>query len=133
MLTGTCHCGAAGWTFEGDAGTATACNCTLCHRYGTIWAYDYENERILLDGPMASYVRADEPDPALETLFCARCGNVIAWRALRIDEQGRRRVGVNLRLATPQAVAEIPVKHLDGRDTWELVARPARWVGDMWF
>ncbi|MDE2462228.1 MAG: GFA family protein, partial [Alphaproteobacteria bacterium] len=36
MLTGTCHCGAAHWTFEGDPGAITACNCTLCRRYGAL-------------------------------------------------------------------------------------------------
>ena len=46
MLKGSCHCGAAGWTLEGDPGPATACNCTLCRRYGALWAYDYEGERI---------------------------------------------------------------------------------------
>jgi hypothetical protein len=45
MLTGTCHCGAAHWTLEGDPGSITACNCTLCLRYGALWAYDYVDER----------------------------------------------------------------------------------------
>ena len=38
MLMGTCHCGSAQWTLEGDAGVITACNCTLCRRYGALWA-----------------------------------------------------------------------------------------------
>ena len=48
---GSCHCGAAHWTLEGDPGSITACNCTLCSRYGALWAYDYVDERIRLDGP----------------------------------------------------------------------------------
>ncbi|TJW15142.1 MAG: GFA family protein, partial [Mesorhizobium sp.] len=51
MLKGTCHCGAAHWTLEGDPGSITACNCTLCRRYGTLWAYDYVDERIRIAGP----------------------------------------------------------------------------------
>ena len=51
MLTGSCHCGALKWTLEGDPGSITACNCTLCRRYGVLWAYDYENERIKISGP----------------------------------------------------------------------------------
>ena len=28
------HCGVLHWSFEGDPGSVTACNCTLCRRYG---------------------------------------------------------------------------------------------------
>jgi hypothetical protein len=45
MLMGTCHCGSAQWTLEGDPGAITACNCTLCCRYGALWAYDEDDER----------------------------------------------------------------------------------------
>jgi hypothetical protein len=45
MLSGTCHCGACGWTLQGDPGPITHCNCTLCRKYGSMWAYDYEGER----------------------------------------------------------------------------------------
>ena len=54
MLTGACHCGACHWTFDGDPGPATACNCTLCRRYGALWVYDYEGERISVLGATAS-------------------------------------------------------------------------------
>ena len=46
MLKGSCLCGAVSWTFDGMPDSATACNCTACRRYGTLWAYDYEDERI---------------------------------------------------------------------------------------
>ncbi len=55
MLTGSCHCGKASWTLKGDPGSITACNCTLCRRYGALWAYDYEGERITVTGQIASY------------------------------------------------------------------------------
>ncbi len=41
-------------------------------------------------------------------------------------------MGVNLRLAEPEAVADIPIHHFDGVDTWEGV-RDGRCVKDMWF
>ena len=64
MLMGSCHCGRAHWTLEGDPGSITACNCTLCRRYGALWAYDYEGERISVQGPTASYRRPGKADPA---------------------------------------------------------------------
>src|SRR5579862_4209987 len=114
MLTGTCHCGAASWTFEGDPGRVTACNCTLCRRYGALWAYDYVDGRIAVSGPLQSYSRSAKPDPSLEILFCPTCGCVLAWRGLRLTQSGRVRIAVNLRLAEPQDVAGLRLEHYDG-------------------
>lgn len=133
MLTGTCFCGAAGWTLEGDPGSITACNCTLCRRYGVLWAYDYLDERIRLTGSTNCYRRSGKSDPALEILFCPTCACVIAWRGLRIRENGRCRVAVNVRLAPPEAVADLPIDHFDGLDTFEDLADDGRCVRDMWF
>jgi len=132
-LTGSCHCAAAGWTLKGDPGSITACNCTLCRRYGALWAYDYEGERITVVGPSCAYTRPGKADPALEIRFCPTCGCVICWRGLRIEEDGKRRVAVNIRLADPDAVASLPIDHFDGLDTFEDVPPDGRCVRDMWF
>ena len=132
MLTGTCHCGAAHWTLEGDPGGVTACNCTLCRRYGTLWAYDYEGERIHVHGPRATYARAGE-DPSLEIQFCPTCACVLCWRGLRLESDGRRRIAVNVRLAPPEAVANLPIDHFDGLVTFEDRPRDERCVRDMWY
>jgi hypothetical protein len=133
MLTGTCHCGATHWTLEGDPGSATACNCTLCRHYGTLWAYDWENERIRIHGPFTSYTRADRTDPTLEILFCPTCACVLSWRALRPDDNGRLRIAVNLRLAPPEAVADLPIDHFDGLVAFDDLPRDGKCVRDMWF
>ncbi|HXQ14527.1 MAG TPA: GFA family protein [Caulobacteraceae bacterium] len=133
MLTGSCHCGACHWTFEGDPGPATSCNCTLCRRYGTLWIYDYEGERIRVSGPTASYKRAGTPDPSLEILFCPTCAGVLSWRGLRLDGEGRRRMAVNVRLADPDAVADLGIDHFDGLDTFEDLPSDGRCVRDLWF
>ena len=133
MLTGTCHCGAMHWTLEGDPGPVTACNCTLCRRYGTLWAYDYENERIQLEGEGASYKRTDRQNPSLEIIFCPTCGCVMAWRGLYTNEDGRRRMAVNVRLAEPDAVAALPIEHFDGLNTFDDLGQDGRCVRDVWF
>lgn len=133
MLTGTCHCGALQWTFDGVPDSATACNCTLCRRYGVLWIYDYEGERIKISGPSASYTRNDTTKPVLEIRFCGSCGCVICWRGLRPDADGRRRIAVNLRLTEPGPVAHVPIDHFDGLDTFDDLPRDGRCVADMWF
>lgn len=134
MLTGTCHCGALNWTLEGDPGSITACNCTLCRRYGTLWAYDYEGERIRISGPSSVYTRAGKANPTLEIHFCPTCGCVLCWRGMSIDKDGRRRIAVNVRLAPPEAVANLVIDHFDGLNTYtDLLPGDGRCVRDMWF
>ena len=39
MLTATCHCGAVGVDVPRRPRRLTSCNCSICRRYGTLWAY----------------------------------------------------------------------------------------------
>lgn len=133
MLTGTCHCGNLSWTFDGMPESVTACNCTLCRRYGVLWAYDYEGERIEISGKSTAYARKDVKTPALEIHFCPVCGGVICWRGLVPGPDGRRRIAVNLRLAEPDAVAHLPIDHFDGLVAFDDLPRDGRCVRDMWF
>jgi hypothetical protein len=129
LLEGSCHCGAVRWTFDRMPDGATVCNCTVCRRYGVLWAYDYENEAIRVAGATAHYCRGE----ALEFHFCATCACVTHWRSRRVPEDGRRRVAVNLRLAAPDAVAAIPIERFDGLDSFEDLPRDGRCVADYWF
>jgi hypothetical protein len=133
MIEGSCHCGAIRWSFEGVPESATACNCTLCRRYGVLWIYDYEGERITVSGPTTVYTRRDTTKPALEIHFCGGCGCVICWRGLTVDPDGRRRIAVNLRLSEPGPVAHLPIDHFDGLGTFDDLPRDSRCVQDMWF
>ena len=38
-LTGTCHCGAVRIRVRQAPRTVTSCNCSICRRYGALWAY----------------------------------------------------------------------------------------------
>ena len=129
MITGSCHCGAVHWTWHlsGPPDSATVCNCTVCRRYGVLWAYAFEGEGISVSGPTTAYVRGK----ALEFHFCPSCGCVAYWRAREEGEDGKRQIAVNLRLAEPTLVDRIPLDRFDGLDTFEDVPRDGRCVGDM--
>ena len=68
-LEGSCHCGGAGWTLEGDPGSITICNCTLSRRYGALWAYDFEGERIALDSLGMSWLIHDVSTASLRRVI----------------------------------------------------------------
>lgn len=129
MIEGSCHCGAVQWRFYSEPEGATVCNCTVCRRYGVLWAYDYEGEGIHVSGATRPYMRGK----AIEFHFCPSCGCVAYWRAQRAGEDGRRRIAVNLRLAEPDTVARIPIDRFDGLGTFEDLPRDGRCVRDYWF
>lgn len=128
-IEGSCLCGAVRWALQHRPASATACSCTACRRYGTLWAYGWENEDIHLAGNTTAFVRGD----SLSFNFCPGCGNVSHWRGLVPNAEGRRRVAVNLRLAEPGAVADVPIRHFDGLDTWSDLPDDGRCVRDLWF
>ncbi|MBI1341227.1 GFA family protein [bacterium] len=129
MIEGVCHCGAVTWRFAGVPESATACNCTICRRYGVLWAYGHEGEDVNVAGPTETYVRGT----ALAFHFCRRCGCVVCWRSLRASETGARRIAVNLRLAEPGDVNALPVEHFDGLNTFDDLGQDGRTVAHMWF
>ena len=130
MLVGGCHCGALRWTFNGVPDSATACNCTICRRYGALWIYGWEDETVTATGPSLVYSRG----ALIGFHFCPTCGCLAYYRALHIDEQGRRRMAANLRMVEdPESVAGLPIRHFDGLDSFDDLPRDQRCVADMWF
>ena len=130
MIEGSCHCGAVRWQFDGMPEGATACNCTICRRYGVLWVYDFENERIRVAGPTQVYIRGK----SVEFHFCPTCGCVTHWRSQQAGERGRRRCAVNLRLANePDAIQQVPIDHFDGLVKFDDLPRDGRCVADYWF
>jgi hypothetical protein len=130
MLEGACLCGAVRWTFDGDPVSATICNCTACRRYGVLWAYDFEGGLIAITGTTKFYQRRE--GSALEFHFCPDCGCVSHWRATRLEEDGGRRIAVNLRLAEPDTVAGLVLDIFDGLDTFEDLPRDGRCIRNVW-
>ncbi len=129
MLEGSCLCGAVRWTMKTAPQSATACSCTACRRYGALWAYGWEGEEITVSGQTTPYIRGE----SLSFNFCPKCGNASHWWGLTVDEQGRRRVGVNLRLTEPGPIESVPIRHFDGLEKWETLPEDGRCIKDMWF
>ncbi|HUO12090.1 MAG TPA: GFA family protein [Caulobacteraceae bacterium] len=130
MLEGSCHCGSVKWRIEAPVESVTACNCTVCRRYGVLWAYGHADEDVHVVGETRAYAWGER---SIGFHFCPTCGCVVSWRAIEADEHGRRRSAVNVRLAEPGAVAHLPIDHFDGLDTFDDLPRDGRCVADLWF
>lgn len=131
MLTGTCHCGAVRWTLDTDPESVTACNCTLCRRYGALWGYGHIGHDIHVSGETGAYRRGDEA--ACDFHFCPGCGCVTHYVARKPGEDGKRWTAVNLRMTDPKLIENLPIDHFDGFDTFDDLPRDGRCVKDMWF
>jgi len=128
-VKGSCHCGAVTWEFDGTPDSVTACNCTVCHRYGALWAYDWLDEGIRISGETTPYIRGHR---MLSFNFCNTCGNVAYWKGL-LEEEGRIRIAVNMRLTDPGPIADVPVRHFEGLETFQDQPVDGRCVSDYWY
>jgi len=135
MIEGTCHCGAVRWTFDVTPDAATTCNCTVCRRYGVLWAYDLVGDRTTFSGSTRTYVRTSgtQYEPSVAFHFCAECSCVTHYRALKPDPNGRIRTAVNLRMAEPDAIAHLPIHHWEGLQSFTSLGQDGRRVTDLWF
>lgn len=116
VIRGSCHCGAVSWEYGGRPDYLNSCNCSVCRRYGGLWAYGTtETVRIhAAPGATVPYVQGDR---TLAFHHCRTCGCVTHWASLAA-ENGTWRVAVNMAMAEPGVVAGLRVRHFDGADTW---------------
>ena len=128
MIEGSCHCGALTWRLNATPEYATSCNCTLCRRWGALWAYGFRSEDFIVAGHARVYTR--EPH-SIEFQFCTACGCVGYWCTPEAGEDGRYYGAVNLRLADPVAVAAVPVNYFDGLDSFESRPGDGRCLADV--
>jgi hypothetical protein len=117
-LTATCHCGNVKVTVARKPDVLTSCNCSICRRYGALWAYYRESEVQLVAGPGTTddYSWGERSQRFVR---CSRCGCVMQWRKLSVDADSR--TGVNARNFDPLVIAGVKVRLLDGADTWQYI------------
>ena len=111
MVTATCHCGKISVEVDAAPAEVTDCNCSICRRYGTLWAY-YSPKSVCVTGATDTYQRSEK------RLFfhrCPDCGCVSHWTPA---DPARDHMGVNARLMPMEVLAKARVRHLDGADTW---------------
>ncbi|MEM7220591.1 MAG: GFA family protein [Pseudomonadota bacterium] len=128
MIEGHCRCGALRWTLSEPPAFANSCNCTSCRTSGALWAYGFEGQHIRVSGDTIGY----SPDGGLTQHCCATCGGLGYWRGNGLNDEGRQPMAVNLRLAAPADIADIPLRRFDGRDSWSTLPDDGRTVRDLW-
>src|ERR1700749_442521 len=107
MIESSCHCGAVRLEIETPPQEVTDCNCSICRRYGVLWAYyELSQVRIMSDGTDV-YMWDDR---AIEFHRCKTCGCVTHWWPV---DESRDRLGINARLLNPNVLAAARARRLD--------------------
>ena len=91
--------------------SVTDCNCSICRRYGVLWAY-YKARTVRLEakrGALASYAWGRR---ALKFVRCATCGCIMCWQ--RIKPTAESRTGINIRNFGLDVLGSVRIRPLDG-------------------
>jgi hypothetical protein len=111
MLTATCHCGAVRVTVPRKPRTVTDCNCSICRRYGVLWAY-YKAATVRVEAKPKALHRYAWGSKSQYFVRCATCGCIMCWQ--KIAPHPENRTGVNARNFEPEVLRSIRVVPLDG-------------------
>jgi hypothetical protein len=111
MLTATCHCGAVRVTVPRTPPTVADCNCSICRRYGVLWAY-YKASTVRVEAAPQATNEYSWGRKNLRFVRCANCGCVMCWQ--RVSPDPEKKMGVNARNFEPRILASIRTRHFDG-------------------
>lgn len=117
MIPASCHCGAVRLEIDAAPAEVTECNCSICRRYGVLWAYYPPSQVRLVPAGAATDVYMWD-DKSIAFHRCRTCGCVSHWAPV---DPGRDRMGINARLLPLEVVARARVRHLDGAGTEQYV------------
>lgn len=114
-LTGGCHCGAVVIELSRRPSVLRRCTCSICYRYGAIWAYCTAKTATVQHAPkaIAGYRWNDE---VIEFCHCRTCGCLTHYNS--ICSAADARIAINMRMLPPADIAGIRVRTFDGADTW---------------
>ena len=118
MLTASCHCGAVQVCVPRKPRSLTNCNCSICRRYGVLWAYYKHAEAQLVAAPGTTddYIWGRRSQRFIR---CKACGCVMQWKKFEVGASTY--TGVNARNFDPAVLGAVRIRLLDGADSWKYV------------
>jgi hypothetical protein len=115
MFTANCHCVKVRIEIPELPNTVISCNCSICRRYGALWAH-FTRDQVRLDAEADTLCSYRWGDRTIDFWHCTSCGCVTHYTS--IDEQPGSRFVVNARMLSPDLLQTLPVRHFDGAHSW---------------
>jgi hypothetical protein len=110
-LTATCHCGQVQVELPSKPEKLTECHCTVCYKYGALWAYFPRPDVTVRasDTKLQVYIREDgEGDIAFNR--CGHCGCLVCWWGEGKWSGPEHIMGVNCRMLPENEIEGIERK-----------------------
>lgn len=108
-----CHCGAVTITLAALPSEVVKCNCSLCRKYGVLWAYPSAADVLISPDPPPTEAYAWN-GRNVDFHRCRACGCITHWMPRDRKRESR---GVNAHLLSPETLAAIPVRLRNGAGT----------------
>jgi hypothetical protein len=122
MYTTSCHCGAIKLELQTRPRRLTQCNCSLCRRYGALWAY-FQRKRVRVLAKRSQFAVYSWLDKRFQFFRCATCGCVTHYQRTQRRPDGSDMGAVNLRnIDDPAIIANVPIRLLDGAASWKVLS-----------
>jgi hypothetical protein len=118
MIRGACHCGAVSLEIDELPESLVECNCSICSRYGALWAHGTRNTVRVTCAPDApqAYLWGDR---CIEFYHCSICGCVTHYESAEKDPHSR--VSVNARILPRHAISGLRTRRFDGAKSWRFM------------
>jgi len=118
MIEASCHCGKVKIQIPNATETVTSCNCSVCTRYGALWAY-FEPKNVTVNCNKDALVTYSWGDKTFEFKHCKSCGCVTHY--MPTDRGNKDRMAVNFRLVPANILNSTKVRYFDGADSWTFI------------
>ena len=116
--TASCHCGAVQIVVRQLPRTVVSCNCSICRRYGALWAY-YKPSSVAIEAPKDGLSKYSWGRRIRDYHRCKVCGCVTHYTYR--GKQRKTTMGVNAANFAPSELVGVRIRHLDGAATWKML------------
>lgn len=110
MIRAACHCTNVRFEIESAPVWVLDCNCTLCRRYGALWAY-YEPGQVRMVQGAGEIDHYSWQEHDLGFHWCKKCGCLTHHTILKDDPPTIR--GINARMIPTLDPSQVEILHID--------------------
>jgi hypothetical protein len=114
-FSAVCHCGRVRIHVPRAPRTVTSCNCSICRRYGALWAY-YPAGSVQIQAPRGGLSSYSWRRRVRAYFRCKTCGCITHYKYRK--KWGSGTVAINATNFEPHVLQAARIRKLDGASTW---------------
>ncbi|ALO44045.1 GFA family protein [Pseudoalteromonas phenolica] len=114
-MQASCHCGDVTVELLQPIDLVTSCNCSMCYRYGAVWAY-FSPQNVKINSIRSNTKTYSHGDKLIDFHHCACCGCITHYTPTELGNADR--MAVNLRMFKRDILEQVNIRYFDGADSW---------------